>query len=55
MSLSAFITVYYAISLSLLRLTPAMITLTLIDLTNDLIYLVFLNKSSISAFNNPFI
>jgi hypothetical protein len=53
--LSAFIAACYTISPSLLRLIIAIITPALIDLINDLAYLVSFNKSLISAFSNPFI
>ena len=52
-SLSAFVAARHAISPSLPRPIPAIITLTLIDLTNNLEYLVSLNSSLIGAFLNP--
>jgi hypothetical protein len=42
-----------AVSPSLLRPAPATITLTLMDLTNDLAYLVSPNGSLAGAFSDP--
>jgi hypothetical protein len=50
---SAFIAAYYAISPSPLRPTTAIIISTLMDLINNLAYLVSLSKSLVGAFSNP--
>jgi hypothetical protein len=50
---SAFIAARWAISPSLLGPALAMITLTLMDLTNDLVYLVSPSGSSVGAFSDP--
>jgi hypothetical protein len=52
---SVFVAVRRVISSSLLRPVLATIIPTLMDLINDLAYLVSLGSSSIGAFSNPFI
>jgi hypothetical protein len=52
-SLSAFIAARYTISPSLSRPIPAIITLTLMDLTNDPKYPISPSGSSADAFLNP--
>jgi hypothetical protein len=52
---STFIAIYYTISPSLLRPIPAITIPTLIDLTNNLAYLVSPSRSLAGAFSNPFI
>jgi hypothetical protein len=51
--LSAFIAACRAVSPSLLRLITTIITLTLMDLINNLAYLVSFSRSLIGAFSNP--
>jgi hypothetical protein len=53
MSPSTFITTRRAISPFLLRPAPTMTTPTLIDLINNLAYLVSPSRSSAGAFSNP--
>ena len=52
---SAFVAACRAVLPSLPRPIPAIITLTLMDLTNDLEYLVSPSGSLVGAFSNPFI
>jgi hypothetical protein len=53
--LSAFVAARRAVLPSLPRPIPAIITLTLMDLMNDLEYLVSPSGSLVGAFLNPFI
>jgi hypothetical protein len=55
MLLNAFIAAYYTVLPFLLRPITAIIILTLINLINNLAYLVSLNRSLIGAFSDPFI